>query len=555
MTDAPRVTIAGGGLSGLTAALRLAQRGYQVTVYEQKDMLGGNLGSRPGPDGVDLDIYPHMYLNWYDNFWSLLADASVRRTTAFAQIESVKQLDQGEYPRFTGLTDMYSAWHTFQNLFSGVGPVADMFVFGYASIDLLAERLNPTVHLKQMTVSGFLNARPYMTKRAAAAFDSFITRVWAIRSYLASAHDFRTYLRFALADPTPAMWLARGSAQQIVISPLAAALREAGVTIATQVQVTGVSCARGSVSEIALQDCHYDQQDHTWVQTPGTARTEAVDELVLAVPAATLSQLVRTAASPGDTTIVQEAPAIAGISSLRAVQIPIMYLYFDRKWPQIPPEPVGLYDSQHSLAFTDISGTWQGTPEFIDHTVLSVSASDTSALPGTGPDDDAQAILVELAKFLNFDPGKAWGTAAGIDWTRTRYDPNLDALLFVNEAGSDAMRPDASSEHISNLYIAGDFANNHVGMATIESAVTSGLQAAAALVTRRGLGAPVEILRPDATLLADMLYVWLRYAWAPYVWSAWAWSYGTDLVRRALRPDPRIGPIKPHRGGGLRWLD
>jgi len=554
MTEAPRVTIAGGGLSGLTAALRLAQRGYQVTVYEQKDMLGGNLGSRPGPDGVDLDIYPHMYLNWYDNFWSLLGDASVTRAGAFAQIESVKQLCQGEYPKFTGLTDMYSPWHMFQNLFSGVGPVADMFVFGYASIDLLAERLNPTVHLKQMTVSGFLSARPYMTKRASAAFDSFITRVWAIRSYLASAHDFRTYLRFALADPTPAMWLARGSAQQMVIAPLTAALEKAGVTIATGVQVAGVSCVADAVTEIALQDVEYDASTHGWAQKPGTARTEAVDELILAVPAAGLSQLVRTPASAGATPIVDTAPAIAGISSLRAVQIPIMYLYLDRKWPQIPREPVGLFDSQYSLAFTDISSTWRGTPEFNDHSVLSVSASDTSTLPGTGNDDDAQAILVELAKFLNFDPGESWGTAAGIDWTRTRYDPNLDALLFVNEAGSDAFRPDPSSEHLCNLYIAGDFANNHVGMATIESAVTSGLQAAAALVTRRGLGEPVEILRPNATVLADMLYVWLRYAWAPYVWSAWAWSYGHDLIHRVLRPDPRIGPVKPHRGGGLRWL-
>ena len=554
MSDGPRVTIAGGGLSGLTAALRLAQRGYQVTVYEQKDVLGGNLGSRPGPDGVDLDVYPHMYLNWYDNFWSLLADASVQRATSFAQIESVQQLIKGEFPRFTGLTDMYSPWHMIQNLFSGVGPVADMFVFGYASIDLLAERLNPTVHLKQMTVSGFLNARPYMTKRASAAFDSFITRVWAIRSYLASAHDFRTYLRFALADPTPAMWLARGSAQEIVIGPLVAALREQGVTITTQVQVTGVSCANGSITEIGLQDCHYDDQTHSWVGTDGTARTEAIDELILAVPAAVLSHLMRTPVAPRGTPVVEVAPAIAGISCLRAVQIPIMYLYLDRKWPQIPREPVGLYDSQYSLAFTDISQTWQDTPGFTDRTVLALSASDTSSLPGTSQDADAQAMLVELAKFLNFNPGTTWGSAAGIDWQRTRYDPNLDALLFVNEAGSDAMRPDPSSEHISNIYVAGDFANNHVGMATIESAVTSGLQAAAALVTRRG-GSPVPIERPNATVLADMLYVWLRYAWAPYVWSAWAWSYGRDLVHRVLRPDPRIGPIKPHRGGGLRWLD
>ena len=76
MTDSPRVTVAGGGLAGLTAALRLAQRGYRVKLYEQKAILGGDLGSRPFGDGVDLDIYPHMYLSWYGNFWRLLEEVT-----------------------------------------------------------------------------------------------------------------------------------------------------------------------------------------------------------------------------------------------------------------------------------------------------------------------------------------------------------------------------------------------------------------------------------------------------------------------------------------------
>ena len=75
----PVVTIAGGGLSGLTAAMRLAERGYQVTLYEQKSWLGGNLGSRRMPDGEHLDVYPHMYLEWYANFWALLQDATHQR--------------------------------------------------------------------------------------------------------------------------------------------------------------------------------------------------------------------------------------------------------------------------------------------------------------------------------------------------------------------------------------------------------------------------------------------------------------------------------------------
>jgi predicted NAD/FAD-dependent oxidoreductase len=549
MTDAPSVTIAGGGLAGLTAALRLAERGYRVKVYEQKSMLGGNLGSRPGPDGVDLDVYPHMYLNWYHNFWALMDSVGVDRGQAFTQFEAVKQLCQGEFPKFTALTDMYSPWHMLQNLFSGVGPIADMFVFGYASVDLLAERLNPTVHLRQMSVTAFLGARPYMTKRAAAAYDSFITRVWAIPGYLASAHDFRSYLRFCLANPTPAFWLPRGSALQQVIDPIREALQKAGVEIVTGTQVTGVSCGAGRVTEISLQETTFDPRTYMWVGKPGKTTSEPVDELVLAVPPVALSALVRTPAEPGQPSVVQAAPDIAGIARLRAQQVPIMYVFFTRKLAEIPPEPVGLFDSQLSLAFTDISRTWQGVAWFRDHTVLAVSSSDPDSLPGTSADQDAYAMLAELARYLGFDAGTAWGDSHDIDWERTRFESNTDAQLFVNETGSDAWRPDPSSSHISNIYAAGDFCNNHIGMTTIESAVTSGLQAAQVLVQRRGLGQPVEIVKPDTSILADALYVWLRYAWAPYVCAASVWSHGSDLLRRRATP----APAKTGNGSGLRW--
>lgn len=545
MSDGPSVTIAGGGLAGLTAALRLAQRGYRVKIYEQKSMLGGNLGSRPTA-GVDLDVYPHMYLNWYHNFWGLLADVSVDRDELFAPFHAVKQLRRGEFPKFTGLTDMYSPWRMIPNLFSGVGPMPDMFVFGYSSIDLLAERLNPTMRLSQMSVSGFLNARPYVTTRASDAYDSFITRVWGIPSYLTSADDFRDYLRFSLAAPTPSFWLPRGSALQRVIDPIVTALKGAGVEITTEVEVTGVSCSDGRVTEISLRDTAFDSRTCTWVGKRGTSRTESVDELVLAVPAVTLATLMRKPAQRRQTSVVEEAPEIAGVARLRAVQVPILYLYFNRKLSQIPPEPVGLFDSQFALAFTDISQTWQGVPEFAGQTVLALSCSDPSTLPGSDRDQDAQAMLSELARYLRFDPGREWGESAEIDWKRTKYEPNMDAQLFVNETGSDAWRPHASSDGISNMYVAGDFADNHIGMTTIESAVTAGLQAAAAIVKRRGLGAPVEIVKPNSSIAWDLAYVWLRYAWAPYVCAASALSLGSDVVSR-------VAAVVARRGAGLRW--
>jgi phytoene dehydrogenase-like protein len=544
MSEVPRVTVAGGGLAGLTAALRLAERGYQVKLYEQKSMLGGDLASRPAAYGVELDVYPHMYLPWYHNFWRLLSDATGDdRAERFLPLSGVRQLRREEYPRFTGITDMYSPRRVLQNLFSGWGPPADLLVFGYASLDLLAERLNPTMSLDNVSMTGFLNARPYMTERAAAACDHFITIVWAIPAYLTAADDYRTFLEYSLAEPEPAFWLARGPAARQVIEPLTAALEAAGVEIVRSVQVTSVSCSDGRATEIGLQDSRLDAESHTWVAA-GDGWTEEVDELVLAVPPGALLSLVRT--GKRGHRIVERAPRLAELSRLRTQPIPILNLCFTRKLRRIPVEPVGLFDSRLALAFTDISQTWQGVTEFAGKTVLAVSASDAYGLPGTGPHDDALAMLRELAKYLDFDPGTKWGESSDIDWERTRYEPNTDAQLFVNETGTDVWRPAAACDGVSNLYFAGDFCANRIGMTTIESAVTTGLEAARVIVERRGLGAPVEIADPDPGVAA--LYAWLRYAWAPYAFAAKAWSTGSDWIRSLKDLLTPAGPPGQRRG-------
>jgi hypothetical protein len=557
-TEGPAVTIAGGGLSGLTAAMRLAQRGYQVTLYEQKSFLGGNLGSRPMPDGEYLDVYPHMYLDWYANFWALLEEATGRpKEVGFTPFSSVKQLSKRAFPKFASLTDMYSPWHMIQNMFSGVGAPADMFVFGYASIDLLAEKFNPTITLDNVDVNAFLNTRPYMTRAASDAFDSFITRVWAIPSYLASAPDFRRYLAYSVLNPDPAFWLPTASAFTRVIDPLVKAIEALGVNLVTSTEITGVSCADKRVTQIGLRATTLDEDTGRWQPVPGSDRTETVDNLLLAVPAAVLSTLVRTPVASGQPTVVEEAPDIAGIVRLRATQVPIVYLFFKHKLEGIPKEPVGLYGSELSLAFTDISQAWQDVPAFEGRTVLAVSSSDTSGLPGTTSLADAQAMLQELAEFLPFRPGTRWGESPDIDWTHTKYESNADSQLFINQTGTDAWRPDASSSHISNIYLAGDFCNNNVGMTTIESAVTTGLQAARVIVRRNRYGEPVTIIRPPKNLLYDMGYVWLRYAWAPPVAAASLWSHAWSLLKDGCGHRSRNGlPWLSAPGGrvpGLTW--
>src|SRR3954469_19288399 len=92
-----RVAVVGGGISGLTAALRLSQRGYQVTLYEEKNVLGGNLASHEHDGSVYYDVYPHLFSNFYVNFWDIVEnDLGLRRdrsaSSDFAYRESMKFL-------------------------------------------------------------------------------------------------------------------------------------------------------------------------------------------------------------------------------------------------------------------------------------------------------------------------------------------------------------------------------------------------------------------------------------------------------------------------------
>ena len=88
-------------------------------------------------------------------------------------------------------------------------------------------------------------------------------------------------------------------------------------------------------------------------------------------------------------------------------------------------------------------------------------------------------MLKELSDYLPFHAGHATGASPPTSTGSTRvYEANTDSQLFINQTGTDAWRPEASSDHVSNLYVAGDFCNNDIGMTTIESAVTTGLAAA-----------------------------------------------------------------------------
>jgi glycine/D-amino acid oxidase-like deaminating enzyme len=149
-----RVAVVGGGMAGLTAALRLSERGYKVTLYEERPFLGGQFSAHThdaDPDQPGARYHEHSYhmlLNWYHNFWRIVEDIGLNREWDFEPRIAVRHLAAGLFakwlqygqggtgggdggPRMPALVNAGSPAYARRNLFSGIAPPPDMFLYAY----------------------------------------------------------------------------------------------------------------------------------------------------------------------------------------------------------------------------------------------------------------------------------------------------------------------------------------------------------------------------------------------------------------------------------------
>ena len=546
---AVRVAVAGGGVAGLTAALRLSQRGYKVTLYEEKPWLGGNLGSHchqssgshPSND-VYHDVYPHMYSNFYVNFWDIVEnDLGMRRDqsarTDFESRDSFKFLsrDDAQYRELKNAVslDPRTLWG---DLFSGVAHSSplDMYLYLYSMLDLLAHRFHIR-GLLSLSVNGFVRSRPCATEQVAALHDAIVMFIWSVHAAGTSMSSYQNFYRHTFGNVTPLLWLLKGSLQEKIIGPLQKKLSDLGCEIHTQTSVQAVTVDGAGVSGIHLRHADFEWDKHK-VKLTGTATpADPFDYLVLAVPPGALSQLAVSGKQGGR--ITDRLPQLSHAAKhLPAEPIAVLDLYFTRRLKDIPRENVLITDSDCYFSFIDISQLWRD-PGTQGVTALTLASSDYWALPSDNDLENAHHMIRELHRYLpDFDPGPEWGKSKDIDWERSHYQSNKDDVIFINQVGSWDWRPETHYRAIPNLFFAGDFCRNKIDMATVEAAVTSGLNAAVALQQAEPRGEPIGILRPptpsDSTLRAMKLLM------APSAYAAKWWLTATDAAARVSRGEP-----------------
>ena len=256
--------IIGAGMAGLSASLRLLQRGFEVTLVEQDDFMGGMMRACTFPDEDTGDRHEHSYhmvTNWYHNLWDIIDELGLRKH--FSPRNGFAFLSPGEKPKH--LNGVGSPVNLIRNVFSGVAPPADLFIYVYSMIDLLSTRLQGRGYLGDFSVNGFLAARPYITERAALLHQRVWETVWGIPSYDASAVSYKSFLKYGNFRPNPGMWLFNTNKYDALIGPIEQKLRSFGdrfrflpLTVIEELQLDG----HGNVETVRV--VHADRSPSLW---------------------------------------------------------------------------------------------------------------------------------------------------------------------------------------------------------------------------------------------------------------------------------------------------
>jgi phytoene dehydrogenase-like protein len=550
----PHVHVVGGGISGLTAALRLAERGYKVTVYEEKKEVGGNLAAPGG-----FDVYPHMFGTHYQNFWTLAErDLGLRRQGEgrdFEPRDTFKVLDKGKFPRYLDMLNVGSPESVWASLIAGVAPPEELFLAAYSMIDKLSYSDADDDVLDEVSVEGFLRTRPYGTDTLSELYKMLIMTIWSVQSHETSMAAYRRFVERWVAQPVPLLWLLTGNLHDKLIGPLQEKITGLGGEFKTSARVLNVRVERAArkgprrVTRLDWTQTRRNEKLQKWVNVGGYAPRLITpvpigpnDAVILAVPPTALANILSPRHGYGERghRVVDILPLLTEVNRLRGEPIPVLYLGLTRRLEDIPKEHVLLRESAYDVTFIDLSQIWHDDRRIRyngkDRTLLCFAASDYWAFPIS---DDPQSTTKDVIELMRAEVEKYVPTIrdAETDWGQTtRFTPNTDRMLFLNRAGGMQWQPERHyPDDIANLFFAGDVTINPIRMATVEAAVVSGLRAAQAICERRPHSKPVDIQIPDSLPQSSLLA--LKTMLAPWAYAAKCWSSASDVIRDIVNGD------------------
>jgi uncharacterized protein with NAD-binding domain and iron-sulfur cluster len=503
----PQVAVVGGGIGGLSTAHELAQRGYDVTVFEANEQFGGKARSmeatdhqRPLHGEHGFRFFPAFYQHVFETMERIpdgtgtVADNLVEtEETLIAAVDEPGRLATSSTP------DSLRGWlDAMQPAFAEDLPQNDvLFLLERLLYLLTACEKRREEELDEISWWEFIDAENRSQEfrdRLGYAVQALV----ALRPQIGSARTVGTIyaqLLFGQFDPTrPTEQILNGPTSETWIMPWIHHLESLGVELEANRPVETLESDGRHVERVVFSD---------------GAVVEA-DEFVLAVP-------VEVAPSLLSPEMTRQAPELGRIRRLDTAWMNGIQYYLtedvslSRGHQVYADSPWALTSISQQQFWTEYDIDGRG-PENVEG-VLSVIASDWET-PGILHDKPARActreeiateIWTQLKQHLNSEETRLTDEMLVDSFLDPALVETGDGVenhspLLINTVGSLKNRPPADVS-IPNLAIASDYVQTNSDLASMESANEAGRRAANAIIQRHGIGEPARIWELDEPAL------------------------------------------------------
>jgi len=474
-TQKKRVLIAGGGIAGLTAAIQLLKQGYQVDVYEKRDVLGGKWSSWKDADGDWIETGLHVFFGAYDEIFDLMREVGVYDRILWKDHVMTYTLSKGE--RFEFRTrKLPSPLHllpaAFENRFFSwkekLTLIRAMYPMLFGSQKYYAEQDDKTYQQWNDTVG--IDQRMYRKM--------FMPMTLALKFVPANEISARIVLEvigiFLRQNDASRIGLLKGSPQEHLIGPLADYAVRLGGRIHPNSKIERIEMSADGSSVAAFH-----------IAQDGQATRETADFFLTALPIHNLKRLIPDS--------LKTMPYFDGLMKFSGVPVVTVHLWTDKQISHLDNclfSPDGVIP-----VYADMANT---TPEY--RAKIAADAGGTSAVGGNGHAPEVFStgsrfqFVVAPAKELieKSDPeivDTVWRSVRDV-FPDTSGDARIVKSVVVRVPqsvygpypGLDKFRvPQASP--VPNWFLAGGYTYQKY-YDSMEGACRSGRRAAGALVAR-----------------------------------------------------------------------
>jgi len=523
-----RVAILGGGVGGLTAAHELAERGFDVTVFEPK-ALGGKARSIPIPGtakGGRHDLPGEHGFRFFPGFYKNIPD-TMRRipvngnpngvldnlVTATETLIVFKDSSEKLYttPRFdeTGFERGVRSLVTLWSIGSKIPPNESEYVLRKLMVFLTSSDERRVGQWERVSWWDFVNAEHFSPKYQRVWGNGITKDLVAAKGTKASTRTIglmaEAFLLATMAQSSPELQresgygapdrLLNAPTNEAWIAPWVAHLRSLGVKFvhgyaARRLHVRGGRIVGADVVDAAGRRLQVD-----------------ADWFVAAMP-------VEKARVLFDAPVRALAPELAGLDKLEYDYMNGIQFFLNRIPPRAIRGHVAFVESPWALTSINQGLFWKrdlprdyGDGHVGD--VLSVDISDWFT-PGIlykrpavrcTPIEIANECWAQMKQGLNAPNDEVLTDDMVVRWfldpaiTHPEQGPAFSTEpLLINTPGSLRYRPDSHTS-VPNLFLASDYVRVDVDLATMEGANEAGRQAANAVLQRSGSNAAPAVIQ------------------------------------------------------------